>query len=84
MQLFCLSMSLLFAVGFNGRTRHEPEDKKEERPREGRSLVNTGRDDWIQTSAPPALYSLVVRSRSSDQADAARASVRVSIIADCA
>ena len=48
-------MSLLFAVGFNGRTRHEPEDKKEERPREGRSLVNTGRYDWIQTSAPPLL-----------------------------
>ena len=29
-----------------------PENKREERPRNGRSHVNTGRDDWIRTSVP--------------------------------
>ncbi len=28
------------------------ENKNQERPREGRSHVNTGRDDWIRTSDP--------------------------------
>jgi len=34
------------------RTRLGPENKKKERPLRRSLLVNTGRDDWIRTSAP--------------------------------
>ena len=34
------------------RTGHGPENKKKERPREGRSHLSNGRDDWIRTLKP--------------------------------
>ena len=46
--------SLYFKLSFRdvNRTRIGPEDKKKERPRGGRSHVNTGRDDKIWTCDP--------------------------------
>ncbi len=44
--------NLNWALKSHKRTGIGPENKKKERPREGRSYVNTGRDDKIRTCDP--------------------------------